>query len=219
MLSLVVLSGAVAFALVWGLAAGSLGRIALGLAVVIALLTAYALAGMPRRSLEQSSLVQAREAPSLAASASVYLQTTGSRSKTLLLLKSEEASLGNVLVEFRRRTLLGKEAGESWKSLEDGVRSDSVFTVLTSVVKSNPSRLNDQGEELDGMVRSAASKEETKFPVFLTVSFFLPIMLMLAAAIGKLTSPIPFATLVLLELIVLDLALTLSSTERRRLSV
>ena len=218
MLSLVILSGLLAFVLVWIFASLQLGRIAVGLAAVIALLTAYALAGIPRRALEQSSLLQARDAPTLAASAAVYLQTTASRSKTFMLLKSDEPRLGQVLREFRRQTLLGRDPSDSWSILESGVRSDSVFAVMASVVKSNASRLTDQGEELDGIVKAAASKEETKFPVFLTVSFFMPIMLMLAAAIGKLTTPLPFATLVLLELIVLDLALTLSSTERRKLS-
>ena len=68
------------------------------------------------------------------------------------------------------------------------------------------------------MVLASLSKEETKFPVFLTISFFLPIMLMLLAALGHHTDPVAMVSLTFLELVVLDLALALSSTERKRLS-
>ena len=100
-----------------------------------------------------------------------------------------------------------------------GGRSPSPhLEILGSVVKAQGERLADEGEELEGMVRGSLSKEETKFPVFLTISFFLPIMLMLLAAIGHHTDLLAMVSLTFLEVVILDVALSLSSTERKGLS-
>ena len=73
---------------------------------------AYTVAAAPRRSLELSALAQARESPALAASAAVYLQSTGSRCKTILMLDSGENRLSSLLDEMKKKTLLGLDLGQ-----------------------------------------------------------------------------------------------------------
>jgi hypothetical protein len=195
-----------------------LGQLALVLGAVVGLGSGYSVAAIPRRSIERSALEQARESPALAAAASVYLQSSGSKSKTVLMLRSEEPRLSAILGELRRTTLLGMDPADSYARMGGKAESESVSKVLGAVVRAQGERLVDEGEELEGMVIASLSKEETKFPVFLTISFFLPIMLMLLAAIGHHTDPIAMVSLTFLDLVVMDLALALSSTERKRLS-
>jgi hypothetical protein len=47
---------------------------------------------------------------------------------------------------------------------------------------------------------------ETRFPVFMTVTFFTPIMLLLYAVFSHFTSPQRIVELVALEVVILDLA-------------
>ncbi|MGD0637587.1 MAG: hypothetical protein ABSA72_06070 [Nitrososphaerales archaeon] len=195
-----------------------LGDLAVVLGAVVALGSGYALAALPRRSIERSALQQAGESPALAAAASVYLQSSGSKSKTVLMLRSDEPRLAFLLDELRRGTLLGFDPADTYERLGGRAESESASKILGSVVRAQGDRLADEGEELEGMVRSSLSKEETKFPVFLTISFFLPIMLMLLAAIGHHTDLVAIVSLTFLEVVILDLALSISSTERKRLS-
>ncbi len=195
-----------------------LGQFSLVLGVVVAVGAGYSLAALPRRSLERSAIQQARESPALAAAAAVYLRSSGSKCKTVLMLRSEEPRLAALLGELRRTTLLGFDPADSFARRGGSAESESVSKILGSVVRAQGERLDDEGEELEGMVAASVSKEETKFPVFLTVSFFLPIMLMLLAAIGHHTGAVAMVSLAFLEVVVLDIALSLSSTERSRLS-
>lgn len=195
-----------------------LGQIAAVLAAIVGALSAYTVSTTPRRYLERAALVEASEAPTLAASGAVYLHATASKTKTVLLLRSDEPQLSSVLSELKKDTLLGLDPQRSLQRLEHAVGSDSTLRILRSIVRAQGERLRDEGEELESVVRSSASGEETKFPVFLTISFFLPIMLMIFAAMEHHTSLISVASLAFLEIVVLDLALSVSSTERRKLS-
>ncbi len=195
-----------------------LGQLAVVLGAIVALGSGYALAALPRRSVERSAIRQAGESPALAAAASVYLQSSGSKSKTLLMLQSEEPRLSALLSELRRDMLLGIDPAETYARMGGRTESESVSKILGSVVRAQGERLADEGEELEGIVNGSLSREETKFPVFLTISFFLPIMLMLLAALGHHTDPVSIVSLTFLEVVILDLALTLSSTERARLA-
>lgn len=195
-----------------------LGELAFIMGVVTGAAAAYATAALPGMELERSSLLQAREAPTLGAMGTVYLQGTGSRSRTVLMLRSEEPDLSAALDVMKRMTLLGFTAGESLGEVESAVRSESTLRILRSISLAESERLEDKGEEMESSFRSSVLGEETKFPVFLTVSFFLPIMLMIFAAIEHHTDPLAIASLAFLEIIVLDLALSVSSSERRRLS-
>lgn len=195
-----------------------LGQLALVLAAVVGLATSYTVAAAPRRSLELSALAQARESPALAASAAIYLQSTRSRCKTIMMLDSGENRLSSLLDEMKKKTLLGLDLGQGLDASDLLVESGSVRRILRSVVRANAAKLQDEGEELQSIFSSSQSGEETKFPVFMTISFFLPIMLMLFAAMAHHTDPIAISSLALLEIVVLDLALSFSSTERKKLS-
>lgn len=217
-MAFVAAAAAAAFMTVILLGYSLLGQLAYVLAAIVSLATGYTVAATPKRSLEQSALVQAREAPTLAASAAIYLQSTRSRSKTILMLRSSEARLASLFGDMRRRVFLGMDLDEGQSSPDVYMQSDSVRRIVRSVIRANGTKLRDQGEELQSMLSSSQSGEETKFPVFMTISFFLPIMLMLFAALAHHTDPVAMATLTLIEIVVLDLALSFSSTERRRLS-
>jgi len=195
-----------------------IGEIAILLSAVVGAATAYTTASFPKHLLERSAFLQAGESPTLAASGAVYLQSTGSKSKTILMLHSDEVMLSSVLERMKRKTLLGIDAADALRGEEDMVQSESALRVLDSVTKAHGDRLQDEGEELEATVRSSASGEETKFPVFMTLAFFLPIMLMIFAAIEHHVEPLAMASLAFLEIVVLDLALSVSSTERRRLA-
>jgi hypothetical protein len=194
-----------------------LGGVSVLLSGVVGIAAAYVVAGAPKRSLAGSALIQAREAPALAASAAVYLQSTGSRAKTVLMLHSDEPRLDSLIQRAKRSTLLGMDASVSLGGSE-GVQADSTAAILGSVARAQGERLADGGEELEGMVRASLSSEETKFPVFLTVSFFPPIMLMLLAAVGHHDDPVSITSLTVVEMVILDLALSFASTERKRLA-
>ena len=218
MKSLVALS-VVGPALAVGLATEPIvGQIAYLLAVVVGAASGFTVASLPRHELERSALIQAGEAPALAAAGAVYLQGTGSKSKTILMLKSEEPLLSSALGAMKKGTLLGVDSSETLRGVEDRVQSESVLRVLNSIVRAQGARLQDEGEELESAVKESSSGEETKFPVFLTISFFLPIMLMIFASMEHRVDPVAMVTLAFLEVVVLDLALSLSSTDRRRLS-
>ncbi|MDA4122958.1 MAG: hypothetical protein OK456_07255 [Thaumarchaeota archaeon] len=215
LVSLLGAAPAVAVALV---AAPFLGQLSLVLGAVVGMAAAYSVAAMPKRALEKSALVQAREAPTLAASGAVYLNGTGSKAKTVLMLRSDEPMLSSVIRDMKRETLLGFDPTNTLKRSEALVQSQSSLSVLRSIVRAQGERLEDQGEELESIVRSSASGEETKFPVFMTIAFFLPIMLMLFAALEHHSDPLAMVSLAFIEVVVLDLALSISSTERRKLS-
>lgn len=195
-----------------------IGQAAAVLGLVVGAAAAYTAAAFPKRALERSALLQAREAPTLAASGAVYLQGTGSKSKTVLMLHSDEPLLSSQLDDMKRQTLLGIDASGSLKSSVDRVQSESALRILHSIVRAQGERLQDEGEELESAIRSSVSGEETKFPVFMTIAFFLPIMLMIFAAMEHHADPVAIVSLAFLEIVVLDLALSISSTERRRLS-
>ena len=202
---------------VFGLGAG------LGFGFSLALLAGYIIATIPKRSFELSGLRQSREAPTLAAAAAVYLEAMGSRAKTLMHLSSEEPRLSALLDEMKLAFLQGRDIDSlDLERMSTGkVFSSSVMKVLRSVILFTPlvGGESDTGGELDDQVRLATEKEEEKFPIFMTAMMFLPVMTLLALAIlHHFTLPYVVATAVLLVM-VNDLLVAVSSTERKRLSM
>jgi len=217
MVALAVSAGAVTAACILAFTIGILGGVSVLLAVAVGGAATYLVASLPKRSLDRSALLQAREAPELAASAAVYLQSTGSRSRTILMLHSQEPRLDGLIERAKKHTLLGLDPSAAFDGSE-AVRADSTAGILSAVTRAQGEKLADGGEELDGMVRASLASEETKFPVFLTVSFFLPIMLMLLVAVGHHDSTDAVLSLAAVEVLILDLVLSFASAERKRLS-
>jgi hypothetical protein len=191
-----------------------LGSVSLVLGVMAGACGGYLISTGPRRTVRLAAFRQTLEAPSLAASSNIYLKSTGSRSKTFLMLRAEEPLLAAFLAEVRRRVLLGYDASSATSGArpESHVFSESVKTVIDSVVGVDKARIDEGGDELDGILNSSGLDEETKMPLFIAVSFFLPIMLMLFAAITKGTGQEAIAALVVLEVVLLDLTLAVSGS-------
>jgi hypothetical protein len=190
------------------------GSLAFVLAALAAAGAGYLLSTAPRRIVRVAAFQQTLEAPSFAASSNIYLKSTSSRSKTFLALRAEEPRLSSFLGEVRRRVLLGYDASSATEGArpERHVFSESVRTVVDSLVGVDGARVEEGSDELDGILNSSGLDEETKMPLLIAVSFFLPIMLMLFAATTKETGYAAMGALVVLEVIVLDLTLAISGS-------
>ena len=214
-LTFALLMGAVLFGVVF--ATGELLRLG-SLAAVLGLMAGgsafFLVCTAPGRAIRVAAFRQTMEAPSFAAASNIYLKSTASRSKTLLMLRAEEPRLRALLTEARRSVLLGYDASAAIEGAvpEDHVFSESVKAVIGSVSGAERARVEEGSEELDAMLNSSGLDEETKLPLFIAVAFFLPIMLMLFAAVTKGTGPVAMGALVVLELVILDIALAVSSS-------
>jgi len=190
------------------------GPVSVVLGAMAAASAGYLVFTAPMRIVRMAAFQQTLEAPSLAASSNIYLKSTASRSKTFLLLRTEEPHLRAYLADVRRRVLLGYDAQSASEGArpQDSVFSESIKTVVKSTVGVDRTRVEEGADELDGMLNSGGLDEETRLPLFIAVSFFLPIMLMLFAATSKGTGPVALAALFVLEVVVLDLTLAISGS-------
>lgn len=111
---------------------------------------------------------------------------------------------------IRRSILLGHEPSEGLTESAHGVISDSVALILQSVARVDSARVDERGEEIEGLLSSSELAAETRFPIVIAVAFFMPIMLILVASVTHNTSLVSLLALVVLEIIVMDLTLTLS---------
>ncbi len=191
-----------------------LGSVSLVLGAMAGAGGCYIVSTAPRRSLRVATFEQTRDAPSFAASSNIYLASTSSRSKTLLMLRPEEKGLRSFMADVRRGILLGYDPPSAIQGAgpEGSVHSESVKTVLDSVLGVDRTRVDEGGDELDAILNSSGLDEETKLPVFIAVSFFLPIMLMLFAAMTKASGLASIAALAVLEVVILDIALSVSGS-------
>jgi hypothetical protein len=191
-----------------------IGAVSVVLGAMAAGAAAYLVSTAPKRIVDAAAFQQTLEAPSLAASSNIYLKSTSSRSKTLLMLRADEPRLRSFLAEVRRQVLLGYDAPAAIKGSvpERHVFSESVKTILDSAVGVERARVEEGSEELDGILNSSGLDDETKLPLLIAVSFFLPIMLMLFAAMTKGTGPLVLGGLLVLEVVVLDITLAISRT-------
>ncbi len=185
--------------------------------VIASVATCFLVLSEPGREFETVSLLQAREAPIIAASAAVSLEATGSRARALMLLSSEERELATTLDEIRRMILLGHRPTEAILKYGTELASDSASQALLSTATSNPGSIEDEGRELEDVFAASSLGEETKVPVFIAACFFAPIMLLLYAILTHSTTPIDLAELVALEVVILNFTFAFSSQEKRKL--
>jgi hypothetical protein len=191
-----------------------IGSVSFVLGAMAAAGAGYLVSTAPRRTVRLAAFQQTLEAPSFAASSNIYLKSTSSRSKTFLALRAEEPRLGSFLADVRRRVLLGYDASSATIGAhpETHVFSESAKTVIDSVVGVDGARVEEGSDELDGILNSSGLDDETKLPLLIAVAFFLPIMMMLFAAMTKVTGQVTIGALVVLEVVVLDLTLAISSS-------
>ena len=190
-----------------------LGAISAILGGLIAAAAGYLVSSAPKRIVSRIAFQQTLEGPAFAASSSIYLRSTSSRSKTFLFLWAEEPRLQSFLAAMKKKILTGYDsaAGLRDKRMETFVFSESVMSVLNSIVSVDKGKLESGPEELDGMLTSMNLDDETKLPLLMAVSFFLPIMLMLFAAMTKNTGPIAMVAMAVFEIVVLDIVSSISS--------
>jgi len=197
----------------WFFVGDALAGAETGLVFVLAALVFYIVVTAPRRLFDQRRVSQARESLLVAASAQACLQVTGSRPRAFMLIKPTEPSLNAAVAEATRRILLGTRVELAVSEACEHVASYSAALALRNVA--NMSRRDSEGdEEIRGMVVSSELSMETKLPVFMTICFFAPIMLILYAVFAHIYDPETLGELAALEFAVLDLTYYLTSADR-----
>jgi hypothetical protein len=197
-----------------GLATGdALGQAKVPTILVIAALVFYIAVSSPRRILDQQRVAQARESLLLSASAHACLTVTGSRSKTFMLIKPREQALGDAVREVGRRILLGTRVGDAVAASSRRIASYSAAVALQSLATTNSGEFVGD-EESRGLAAASELSLETKLPLFMTVCFFTPIMIVLYAVFSHTYQPERLVELCAFEFAVIDLGYYLSATER-----
>jgi hypothetical protein len=198
-----------------GLAMGdALGQAKTPTLLVIAALVFYITVSSPRRLLDQQRVAQARESLLLSASAQACLTVTGSRSKTFMLIRPKERALGAAVKEAGRRILLGTNVGAAVAASSRGIASYSAAVALQGVATTNARELVGGDEESRGLAAASELSMETKLPMFMTICFFTPIMIVLYAVFSHTYQPERLVELGAFEFAVIDLGYYLSAAER-----
>jgi hypothetical protein len=182
--------------------------------LVVALALFYIVISAPRRLLDRSRASLAKESVLLAAAATACLKVTGSRSRTILLVKSNDPTVSAVLSEMGRKALLGSRPQETVAAASRNLPSSSAAMTLRKLALSRGTEYDPGDEESRGLSRSSELSGETKLPILMTACFFSPIMLLLYAVFSKAYSPQSLAELVAFEFIILDLTAYMGSWER-----
>jgi hypothetical protein len=198
-----------------GLATGdALGQARMATSLVIAALVFYITVSSPRRLLDQQRVAQARESLLLSASALACLTVTGSRPKTFMLIRPKEQALGAAVKEARRRILLGTNVGAAVAASSREIASYSASAALQSVATTNAGEFVGGDEESRGLAAASELSMETKLPLFMTVCFFTPIMIILYAVFSHTYQPERLVELGGLEFAVIDLGYYMCAAER-----
>lgn len=182
--------------------------------VSIAALLFYAVVSTPRRLLDAQRVAQAKESVLLSAAATACLSVTGSRPRTILLLRSRDPAISRSLSDIARKVLLGSRVADALEGSSGRLSSYSAVAALHGVASLGRRGFDAGDEETRGLANSSELSRETKLPVFMTACFFTPIMLLLYAIFSHSYATGSLVELVALEFIILDLAFYLSSGDR-----
>jgi hypothetical protein len=198
----------------WLALGSALGEAKLATLLVVAALIFYVTVSSPRRLFDHQRVSQARESLPLSAAAQACLEVTGSRSKTLMLVRPKEQALSAAVKEAARRILLGIRVEAAVGESSHHLASYSAASVLQSVAAANARGFAGGDEESRGLAVSTELSMETKLPIFMTVCFFAPIMMVLYAVFTHTYQPEQLIELGTLEFAVVDLAYYLSAADR-----
>jgi hypothetical protein len=198
-----------------GLVVGdALGQAKTPTLLVMAALVCYIVVSAPRRILDRQRVAQARESLLLSAAGQACLGVTGSRSKTFMLIRPRERALATAAAEAARRILLGTRVRAAVVESSRGLASYSAVTALRSLATMKSREFEAGDEESRGLATSSELIMETKLPMFMTVCFFAPIMIILYAVFSHTYGPEQLTELGAFEFAVLDLAYFFSSADR-----
>ena len=213
--ALALASGAAAgaAAMTWLVVGDSLGQARAPTTLLVGAVVLYIVLSTPRRLLDGERVAQARESPLLAASAAAALTVTGSRTRTLVLLRSKDPVLASALAESGRRVLLGERIERALANSSRGLASYSAGAALGALATFEPRAMDLGDEEARGLDSSSAIRSDTRTPALTTVCFFAPILLTLYAVLSHSYDPSKLAELAAFEFIVVDLALYLSASD------
>lgn len=193
---------------------GSLGGAGPAALLVVGSLTFYIVLSTPRRLLDGQRVSQARESPLLSAAAAACLTVTGSRSRTLVLIRPRDPALAASVKEAGRRVLLGERVEGAVEASARGLASYSAAAALRGVASFSASGIGSGDEEARGLASASDLGRETRIPMVTTVCFFAPIMLVLYAVFSHAYAPLKLAELSGFDFIVVDLAFYLGAPNR-----
>ena len=183
-------------------------------ALVVGAMVFYLVMTAPRRAMDRERATQARESLALSAAAMACLGVTGSRSKTLMLLKPRDRAFGRATREGARMVLLGSSLDQATAEASKRLASYSAAETLKGIASLQPADFDAGDEETRGLDAYRELYRETKLPMLMTACFFSPIMLVLYAVFARAYDPASLAGLAALEFAVLDLALFFSSVDK-----
>lgn len=195
----------------WGVVGGVLGQAGPEVVLVIAVLVFYIVVSTPRRLRDRERIAQARESVLLTAAAKACLGATGSRSRTLAALRPREKSIALAVSEAVRQILLGIRVEEALRKASRGLSSDSAASMMRSIAVLRSSSFETEDEETKGLAVSGSLLKETKLPMFMTVCFFAPIMILFYAVFSHAYDVVSLSELAAFEFVAIDLAFYFSA--------
>jgi len=182
--------------------------------IVVALLVFYIVMSTPRRLVDAQRLGQARESVLLSVASNACMNATGSRPRTLMLLRSNEPELKRALSDLGRSVLLGIRVERAVELTSRRLASYSAAAVLRGTAMLRPHFVDIGDQEIRGLMSSSELSKETRLPMFMTVCFFTPIMLLLYAVFTHIYSTAGLAELAAFGFVVIDLAFYLAASDR-----
>ena len=138
---------------------------------------------------------------------------SGSRSGTLMEMRSRDKVTASALDLIRRLVLLGVKPEEAVARASERLSSYSAIAALESASTLSP-LIPSGGEEASGLETAYQLERETKVPLFMTVCFFTPVILVLLAVFSHRTDPQGMLGLLAGGIVVLDLSYFLCSPRR-----
>jgi len=193
---------------------GVLGQATVATEIVVSLLVFYIVVSTPRRLVDAQRVGQARESVLLSVSSNACMTATGSRPRTLMLLHASEPGLKLTLTDVGRSILLGARVESAVERASRRLASYSAAAVLRGTATLRP-RVADIGDqEVRGLMSSSELSKETRLPMFMTICFFTPIMLLLYAVFMHIYSTDGLAELAAFGFIIIDLAFYMAASDR-----
>lgn len=200
--------------IIFYLSSSLVGNLSQLLAIISASATSYIIISAPSVALRSSRLIQSREAPSISSSLLLNFLATNSRRKALLLLRVEDIVLKSAIKEIKRRLLLGYEIREVLDNCMRRIASESAKEAIQSVISIDKDTVEEKGEEYEHIINELFSEGETKTPIFIAITFFTPIMLMLLAILQSMSSAWHMIAILFMQLLITNLAFSFMSREK-----
>jgi hypothetical protein len=123
--------------------------------IVVALLVFYIIMSTPRRLVDAQRVGQARESVLLSVASNACMNATGSRPRTLMLLRPAEPELKRTLADIGRSVLLGTGAENAVERASGRLVSYSAATALRGTATLRPRTADVSDQEVRGLMSSS----------------------------------------------------------------